>query len=231
MQKVASKLGTSNLKSVNVIVSKKASKLGVSAEAALVILAKEHGIGTSTFQRRLNPTKQAEIRDALPSIFAPSARTSAKAKKITPTSIHTPSKRASLRSVIEYLIQDDELRDRCQDNLLAVAHFDRAVNQATLVLEDRIRKKTQPTGKQVGENLVNFAFKEDLAATVLRVASNDPDEQRGFTQILRGIVPAFRNITHHHVTDTFSRQEAMQVCGFIDGLVRVVDSSVKIKES
>jgi len=31
-----------------------------------------------------------------------------------------------------------------------------------------------------GENLVGYAFNEELAKTVLRVASNEPDDQRGF---------------------------------------------------
>ena len=56
------------------MVSRKASKLGISSEAALIILAKDSGIGTSSFQRKLDPAKQAEIRDALPTIFAQRAR-------------------------------------------------------------------------------------------------------------------------------------------------------------
>jgi hypothetical protein len=47
--------------------------------------------------------------------------------------------------------------------------------------------------------------------------------------MLRGVVPTFRNKTHHHVADTFSRDDAMRVCGFIDVLLRVVDNSTKIK--
>ena len=137
--------------------------------------------------------------------------------------------KASLKFVIECLIQDQELRARCGDILMARSNFDRPINQATLVLEHRVRRNAQPTQKLVGESLVGYAFNEDLAKTVLRVASNDPDDQRGFTQILRGIVPAFRNKTHHHIINTFSREEALRVCGFIDVLLRVVDSSVKIK--
>jgi hypothetical protein len=196
----------------------------------LILLAKEHGVGASTYQRSLDVTKQAEVRDALPLIFAP-ARTASHAGKIKSGSEATPavSKRASLKLAIEYLIEDQELRSRCQDILMAPANFDRPINQATLVLEDRIRNKAKPTTKLVGESLVNFAFKEDLSTTVLQVASNDSDDQRGFTQILRGLVPAFRNKTHHHIINTFSREEAMRVCGFIDVLLRVVDSSVKVK--
>jgi uncharacterized protein (TIGR02391 family) len=229
MTKLAKKLGKAQIIAVNSVVSRKAARLGVSAEAALIILAKEHGIGTATYQRSLDSTKQAEVRDALPTIFASEIRTAGKPKGVDKKSTPTISKRTLLKSAVEYLIEDNELRDRCEDILLASSKFDRPINQATLVLEDRIRKKSQPTQRLVGENLVGYAFNEDLSRTVLQVASNDPDDQRGFTQMLRGIVAAFRNKTHHHIINSFSREEAMRVCGFIDVLLRVVDNSVKVK--
>lgn len=77
-----------------------------------------------------------------------------------------------------------------------------------------------------GEPLVNFAFKDEISKTILQVASGKADDQRGFTQILRGIVPAFRNHTHHHVSDSFSQEEALLVVGFIDVLLRVVEQSI-----
>jgi uncharacterized protein (TIGR02391 family) len=113
--------------------------------------------------------------------------------------------------------------------LLAAKNFDRAINQATQVLEDRIRKKSKPEKKLVGEALVNFAFSSDLSETVLQIASGEAEDQRGYTQIMRGVVPAFRNKTHHHIINDFSREEAMRVCGFIDVLIRAVDSSRKVK--
>jgi len=229
MSKIAKKIGKKDITAINRMVSRKAAKLGISAEAALIILAKEYDVGTSTYQRSLDAIKQGEVRDSLPTIFASDTRTVSNSKRIVKKTALLPSKRALLKSAIEYLIQDDELRDRCEDILLASSKFDRPINQATLVLEDRIRNKAKPTSKLVGEQLVNFAFNEDLSKTVLRVASGDSDDQRGFTQILRGLVPAFRNKTHHHIINTFSREEAMRVCGFIDVLLRIVDNSVKIR--
>jgi len=230
MKKIAKKLGKSDLTAINKIVSRRAAKLGISSEAALVLLAKEHGVGSSVYQRSLDPSKQAEIRDTLPAAFVP-ARGAAAGNGVQGSSGVTTrpqvSRRAALKAAIEYLIQDKELLSRCGDILLASANFDRPVNQATLVLEDRIRTKAQHPKKLVGENLVSYAFNEDLAKTILSVASNDADDQRGFTQMLRGVVPAFRNRTHHHLTNTFSREEALRVCGFIDVLLRVVDASVK----
>ncbi len=231
MGRVAAKLGKKDITAVNSIVSRKASKLGISSEAALVVLAKEQGIGTSAFQRKLDAAKQAEIRGNLASFFSPQRRNVRDENRGNNSGPSRPaiSKRASLKAAIEYLLQDQELKTRCQDILLASTNFDRPINQATLVLEDRIRKKAMPTQKLVGENLVGYAFNDDPARTVLRVASNDSDDQRGFTQILKGIVPAFRNKTHHHIINSFSRDEAIRVCGFIDVLLRVVDGSTKVR--
>lgn len=229
MTKIAKKVGKKDITAVNRMVSRKASKLGISSEAALIILVKQHGIGSSTYQRRLDPMKQAEVRDALPTVFAPPTQSAKSTKASAARSAPTTSKRAMLKAAIEYLIADDELRDRCSDILLASSKHDRPINQATLVLEDRIRTKAQPSRRLVGENLVNFAFNGELSKTVLRVASNDADDQRGFTQMLRGVVPAFRNKTHHHIINNFSQEEAMRVCGFIDVLLRVVDKAVKMK--
>ena len=213
MTKLAKKLDKTNLAAINVMVSKKAAKLGA-----------------AIYQRKLDSTKQAEVRSALPAIFTsgerrielPSSRRANGKKPVI-------SKKSALRLTVEYLIQDSVLLGRCQDILLASSNFDRPINQATQVLEDRIRKKAQPPTKMTGENLVNFAFNEDLARTRLQVASSDADDQRGCTQILRGIVPAFRNITHHQIIDSFSREDAMRIVGFIDVLLRVVDNSKKVK--
>ncbi|MGH7032806.1 MAG: TIGR02391 family protein [Stellaceae bacterium] len=232
MQKVAKKRGKS-VQRIAETVSKKAGKLGIASEAALILLAKEDGIGTAHFQRKLDPAIQSQVRDALPSIFVPVSRApgNGAAKKSGGSSRRKApiSGKAAVSLAIEYLIQDQMLLGRCSDLLKAKSNFDRPINQATQILEDRIRGKAQLGKGPTGDAVVNLAFKEDTDKTVLRVESADPDDQRGFTQILRGIVAAFRNKTHHQLTDTFSRQEAMRVVGFIDVLLRVVDNSVKVK--
>lgn len=229
MRKIAKKLGNKPLKSVNDMVSRRAAKLSISPEAAFVTIAKECGVGTAIYQRSLNPEKQAEIRHALQSggHMPPSP-----GRRVSPARSRTSvvaNGRVALKATIEYSIQDPELKGRCADLLMARSRFDRAVNQATLVLEDRIRNKAKPTTKMVGEALVNFAFKENLSETVLLVAGRNDEEQRGYTQMLRGLVPAYRNQTHHHVTDKMAREDALRVCGFIDVMLRVVDTSTKVK--
>ena len=232
LSKIAKKRGKQDIASIRKLVSKKAAKHGISSEAALVLLAKEYGIGTSAYQRKLDVTKQTEVRDVLPSLFSPVISPSGGSNhsarpKPGKVAGQTISNKAALKLAVEYLLQDQELLSRCQDILMASAKFDRPINQATLVLEDRIRQKAKPPKNLVGENLVNYAFKEDISKTILRVSSGDEEAQRGFTQILRGAVSAFRNKTHHHIVNSISREEALRVCGFIDVLLRVVDQSVK----
>src|SRR5438874_1896376 len=123
MEKIARRIGKKNITSINSMVSKRAAKLGVSSETALVILARQHGIGTSTYQRRLDPAKQAEIRDSLPALLAPSRSSNGKSDARRLQSARPIiNKRASLKAAIEYLIEDPELRERCQDILLARAN-------------------------------------------------------------------------------------------------------------
>ncbi|MDD3285176.1 MAG: TIGR02391 family protein [Patescibacteria group bacterium] len=231
MSKIAKKIGEKNIYRINVIVSKQASKLGISSEASLVLLAKKYGIGVSTYQKSLDSIKQTEIRDSMLTMITPvQTKISLSTNKISNSIKSVSNKKSSLKLAIEYLIEDKELLDRCGDILLASKNFDRPINQATLVLEDRIRTKSQPTKKLVGENLVGYAFNEDISKSVLKVESMDSEDQRGFTQILRGIFPLFRNKTHHHVIKSFSREEAMRVCGFIDVILRIVDKSNKTTE-
>jgi uncharacterized protein (TIGR02391 family) len=232
LEKVRQKLKKKDTKSVNVLVSKKASSLGVSSESALVLIAKGLGIGVSTYQRKLDQQKQSEIRDILPTIFYKSdsnnensLKKAEQGKKVQPI---TNIKHSGFKESIEYILDDQQLKERCTDLLNARAHFDRPINQATLVLEDRIRSKAQPTERMEGIKLVNHAFNSDLSKTVLQVSIN-PDEQDGFTNILRGIVLAFRNPTHHHIINTFSKEEALKICGLVDVLLKVVDKSKKIK--
>jgi hypothetical protein len=227
MAKLAKKLGIKKMTSVNVKVSQRAQRDGISSEAALIRLAREHSIGTATYMSRLDPAKRAEVRESAQSAQLIGAV--AQVRKSTPGK-KTASERATLKAAVKHLIQDPVLQDRCVDILLAKKHFDRPINQATLILEERIRLKASPLPKpMVGEDLVNYAFNEELTKTRLQVASKNVGDQRGFTQMIRGVVPTFRNPTHHHLISSFTREDAMQVCGLIDVLLRVVDGSTRIR--
>jgi len=121
-------------------------------------------------------------------------------------------------------IQDEQLKSRCADLLSAPGNFDRVINQATQILEDRIRKKSGVSAGPAGVALVNQVIKTEPSASVL-VVSKDKNEQEGYAHILRGMFGAYRNPTHHHILDHITREEALKVCAFIDGLLKVIDGA------
>ncbi len=108
--------------------------------------------------------------------------------------------------------------------LTAEGKFDRVINQATQVLEARIRTKSGGNSDKTGTQLVNAVIKAKIDQTVLQV-SRDEGEQEGVAHICRGIMQAFRNPTHHQLSDAFSREGALKFCGFIDSLLRIIDNA------
>ena len=122
-------------------------------------------------------------------------------------------------------IHDPILQERCGDLIMADNHFDRVINQATLVLEDRIRMRSGLEKTLVGSNLVNTAIRADPNESII-VFSDVRSEQEGYANIIRGIMQALRNETHHTVVDTFTREDSLSICGFIDRILRLIDSSV-----
>lgn len=228
-KRLIKKIENKGLKNVNVRVSQKASTLGISPEAALILIAKSYNIGSATYQRQLPPEKQQQVRDNLVTLIGnvkqavTKVTKSAKASKTIKT-----NKNVVIKSAIDYLLQDTDLKERCGDLILAKGKFDRAINQATLVLEDRVRTKAQPPNRMTGIPLINYAFNGDISRTLLKV-SNNPDEQEGYTNLLKGMIQAYRNLTHHHVIDTFTKEDALRVCSMIDVLLRVVDISQKMR--
>ncbi|WP_018406402.1 TIGR02391 family protein [Methylocystis rosea] len=123
------------------------------------------------------------------------------------------------------VISDKDLKQRCSDLLTAPRAFDRAINQATLVLEHRVREKAKLQDDQLmGKDLINKAINTDPNKSVL-VISQDKSEHEGIAHICRGIVGAFRNPTHHHLLDHYTREDALRLCGFIDQLLSIIEKA------
>lgn len=129
---------------------------------------------------------------------------------------------AQAKQVTESL-RDKQLRDRCVDLLIADDNFDRAVSEATRVLEDRIRTKSELAGSLSGAQLVNAAIKQEKDKSVL-ILSDDEGEQRGFADIMRGFMAAHRNRAHHFIYN-MSRTDAANICAYIDVLLEIIDKS------
>lgn len=139
-------------------------------------------------------------------------------------SVHNASTRIVEIGSAYNLIQDDELKSRCSDLLSAATHFDRVINQATQVLEERVRRRAPSLGDLTGVALVNRAIRSDPTESQIRFSEN-PSEQEGYANLFRGVVGAFRNPSHHRFLENVSREQALQVCAFIDNLLALLEQA------
>lgn len=127
-------------------------------------------------------------------------------------------------------IEDKELHDRCGDILLGETAFDRAINQATQILEDRIKKKANlEKTNLIGIPLVSKAIHAKIDQTILKF-SDDADIQEGYSFMFKGIISIYRNQTHHSLNFKCNREYALKFCSYIDELLKEVDRSVVVNE-
>ena len=202
-------------------ISKKANKLGISSEAYLVLWAKQERIGTGTYQRKLPPEIQAEIRDTLPTIFSPRKVSAA----VTAPKSIAKSRKPTLTTAIALMIRDQYLYDRCHDLLKARGNFDRAFREATTVLEDRI-KRLSGIKKMKPADLVSKVINPSPNNAILKV-SDEGFEQEGFHYICKGLMLAFRDTTHHELSNKFQREDALIFCGFVDSILAILGKAKK----
>jgi len=214
LQKISDRTGKTP-KYIREQVSKRASRLSIASEAALILWARGLGFGTATAFRKLEPHLQEQVRSALPTAFAD--------KDTAQKRTHRQKKTRTVDSVgmaIDYLLSDDELRDRCRDLLRKRRHFDRVLREATTVLEHRVRQLSG-LGPTNPEELVNKALNPDPKRAIL-VVSRVSSEQQGFHSICRGIVLAFRHKAHHQLDDKVTREDALKFCSFVDVLLGIL---------
>jgi hypothetical protein len=126
-------------------------------------------------------------------------------------------------------IKDKELKSRCVDLLSASANFDRAVREATVVLEHRIREKAgvpvDRVGKPlIGPDLIGAAMNAERSKAIIKF-SNVPSEHEGIALICRGLALSFRNATHHRVSESYSREDALKVCAFVDNILGLIETA------
>lgn len=126
-------------------------------------------------------------------------------------------------------IQDTQLQKRCGDILIeASGAFDRVINQATQILEDRIKKKAGlEETTLIGLPLVSKAIHSKLEHTILKFNDN-PDIQEHYASLFKGIIGVYRNPTHHGLEFECSREDALKFCSYIDLLLKEVDNSETI---
>lgn len=126
-------------------------------------------------------------------------------------------------------IEDTELQKRCGDILLEASDaFDRVINQATQILEDRIKRKADlQNTNYIGLVLVSKAIHSKLEFTILKFSDN-PDIQEQYAALFKGIIGVYRNTSHHGLDYQCSREEALKFCSYVDLLLKEVEKSEKI---
>jgi len=222
LHKIAQKIGKP-VKYTREQIGKRASRLGISSEASQILWAKELGVGTARFQRTLEPHIQQQVRDLLPAVFANQPQ--ALSRKPYRKKPRRPRQEVVLTAAIEYLLKDNELKNRCSDLLKAKGNFDRVFREATTVLDDRLRKLAGISSYSITPaGLVVKALHPNNP--ILRLSA-DRGEQEGFFFICKGLFEAFRNPTHHQLSDKFTREDALRFCGFVDTLLTALQQAQK----
>ncbi len=138
--------------------------------------------------------------------------------------VHQASSQVVQIGSIYNSIKDSELRSRCGDLLSAADHFDRVINQATQVLEERVRKLVPSIGDMTGGPLINKAINPEPSKSMI-VFSSYANEQEGYASLFKGLIAAFRNPSHHKFLDTVTREQALQICAFIDNMLAALGSA------
>lgn len=138
--------------------------------------------------------------------------------------VHNASNRIVEIGSVYNLIKDQELKSRCSDLLSALDHFDRVINQATQVLEERLRSKLPDLSELHGSVLVAKAMHKNPKESRIRFL-DVPNEQEGYAALFRGVVGAFRNTSHHRFMVHVTREQALQICAFIDNLLAALDAA------
>lgn len=123
-------------------------------------------------------------------------------------------------------IADSELQKRCGDILLeASGAFDRVINQATQVLEDRIKKKAKLQDTTlIGLPLVCRAIHSKLDITILKFSDNEEIQDK-YSVLFKGIIGVYRNSTHHGVDYECTREDALKFCAYIYNLLKEVEKA------
>jgi len=202
-------------------ISRRAARSGISSEAALVLWCKQQRIGSTNFLNRLPANVREEVRLGMQSNGAGAvANIPLPPHKIRHGRTGRNKAAFSIKAVVNATLQDQELRERVRDLLAAPRHYDRALREATTVLDYRLKTITGIKGMKPTP-LVGKVLNPDPARAVI-VVSPEAYEQQGFHNICSGVMLAFRDSTHHRLSNSFTQADAFKFCGLIDILLIVI---------
>ncbi len=198
---------------------KRATRNSVSSEAYFLYWLNEENVGFQRYKRSLSPDIQNEARTLRTTPQNKSVEESPQAENLSRGS-NTLTASSRYVDLLE-VIQDEELRDRCADLIKRPRNHDRVFREATTILEHRIKTLSGITRKMNPQDLISKAVSPNPTRAIL-VVSSDTSEQEGFFKICSGIEAAFRNRTHHEVSNRLTRYDAIKFCGFVDSLLLIL---------
>lgn len=124
-------------------------------------------------------------------------------------------------------ILDKELRQRCLDLFAQFREdgqhdrLDTVVNEATRILEDRLRFLSSASATCTGVDLAKHAFGPTPALIVSDIAA----EQAAAHLLFRGVFGFIRNAVHHRLIETLQPERVLQVVGMVDYLLFVAEGA------
>jgi hypothetical protein len=198
-------------------ISKRAARLGITSEAAQILIARELGLGTARALRKLPPHAQEQLRRVPEPLLKPQTT----ARQRTPGRAGARFPKPELAAID--MLTDEALKSRCADLLKARRHFDRVFREATTVLDDRIKKKSG-IKRMSPVALIGKALNPNPNKSVL-IVSDEAAVQEGIHSICKGLMLAFRDPAHHELNDQLTRSDAIKLCGFVDTILALIGAA------
>lgn len=125
-------------------------------------------------------------------------------------------------------IRDEELRRRCLDLFAQFREdgehqrLDTVVNEATRILEDRLRGLSGAATECTGVDLARHCFSPQVARLIV---SDVQAEQEAAHLLFRGVFGFIRNSVHHRLVETLQPQRVLQIVGMVDYLISVAEGA------
>lgn len=105
--------------------------------------------------------------------------------------------------------------------------LDTVVNEATRILEDRLRSLSGAPETCVGVDLARHAFgTPSPRLSVSDIAS----EQESAHLLYRGVFGFIRNSVHHRLVEVLQPERVLQIVGMIDYLLSVAEAALARKD-
>jgi hypothetical protein len=130
-------------------------------------------------------------------------------------------------------IRDPGLRKRCLDLFAQFREdgqhdrLDTVVNEATRILEDRLRSLSSAPATCVGVDLAKHAFGPPSPRLVV---SDIGAEQESAHLLYRGVFGFIRNSVHHRLVGALQPERVLQIVGMIDYLLSVAEAARRQKD-